>query len=246
MKTLYFDCFSGISGDMTIAALIDLGVDSEWFLQKMKSLPFLSDEVYLEIASDVKKGVKARTFKVIEKKTAENHRSYKNIKQLINSTNLKPAISDLAISIFEHIAIAESKIHNKELDQVHFHEIGAIDSIVDIVGASLLIDKLNPEKIVCSPITLGFGTVKCQHGIYPVPAMATLEILKSVPVLGGQENGELTTPTGAAIVKTLADCFEPAMPKMTVHQIGYGAGTKDLKEQPNILRIVLGDTNIND
>jgi len=242
MKTLYFDCFSGISGDMTIAALIDLGVDSEWFLQKLNSLPFLSNKIDLLIASDVKKGVKARTFKVIEKSASENHRSYKDIKQLIESADLKPAVSALAINIFEHVALAESKIHNKEIDQVHFHEVGAIDSIVDIVGAALLIDKLNPERIVSSPITLGFGTVKCQHGIYPIPAMATLEILKSIPVIGGQEEGELTTPTGAAIVKTLADSFEPAMPKMTVHQIGYGAGERNLKEQPNVLRVVLGES----
>lgn len=242
MKTLYFDCFSGISGDMTIAALIDLGIDSEWFLQKVKSLPFITDEIDLEIGRDIKKGVKAKTFKVIEKELAKNHRSYRNIKHLIETSDLKPAVSARALNIFEHIAIAESKIHNKEIDQVHFHEVGAMDSIVDIIGVSLLIDKLNPERIICSPITLGFGTVKCQHGTYPIPAMATLEILKSVPVVGGREDSELTTPTGAAIIKTLVDSFESAIPKMTVLHIGYGAGERNLKEQPNVLRIVSGES----
>jgi pyridinium-3,5-bisthiocarboxylic acid mononucleotide nickel chelatase len=241
MRTLYFDCFSGISGDMTIAALIDLGIDSEWFIQRLKSMPILSNDIELIFGNDVKKGVLARTFKVIEKKPAQHHRSYKDIKQMIKTANLDPYVSNLATNIFQHIAMAESKIHNKEIDDVHFHEVGAIDSIIDIIGVSLLIEKLNLEKIICSPITLGYGKVNCQHGIYPVPAMATLEILKSTPVVGGEINGELTTPTGAAIIKELADGFSPSLPKMTVHKIGYGAGEKDLVDQPNVLRVVFGE-----
>lgn len=241
MRTLYFDCFSGISGDMTIAALIDLGIDSEWFIQHLKSLPFLSDDISLEFGNDVKKGVSAKTFKVVEKKPTHHHRSFKDIKEMINAAKLNPSVTKLALSIFQHVAVAESKIHHTEIDQVHFHEVGAIDSIVDIIGVALLIEKLDLEKIICSPITLGFGQVNCQHGIYPVPAMATLEILKSTPVVGGDINSELTTPTGAAIIKEIADHFSPSLPKMIVQKIGYGAGEKDLADQPNVLRVVLGE-----
>jgi pyridinium-3,5-bisthiocarboxylic acid mononucleotide nickel chelatase len=242
MRTLYLDCFSGISGDMTISALVDLGIDSEWFLQQLMSLPILSGEIDLKFGNTIKKGVRARTFKVIEKKPAHHHRSYKDIKQMIKTAKLDPAVSIMATNIFQHIAVAEAKIHNKEIEAVHFHEVGAIDSIIDIIGVSLLIEKLRPEKIICSPITLGFGQVDCQHGRYPVPAMATLEILKSTPVLGGVINEELTTPTGAAIVKELAGSFSQSLPKMTVDKIGYGAGEKDLMDQPNVLRLILGET----
>jgi uncharacterized protein (DUF111 family) len=159
---------------------------------------------------------------------------------MIENAGFNESVERMALGIFRKIGEAEGKIHGIPLDKVHFHEVGAVDSIIDIVGAAILIDQLGVTAIKSSPVPVGTGKIKIDHGIYPVPAPATLEILKGVPVLGGDVRGELATPTGAAIVAVLAEEF-CALPPLKVRSIGYGAGTKSFKEHPNVLRVIIGE-----
>jgi pyridinium-3,5-bisthiocarboxylic acid mononucleotide nickel chelatase len=159
---------------------------------------------------------------------------------MIESAGLSDRATKLSLAIFAKIAAAESKIHNIPLDRVHFHEVGAVDSIVDIVGVALAIDNLSPDAILCSPVPLGSGKIRIDHGIYPVPAPATLEMMRGLPVAPSPYAMELTTPTGAGIVAALVSEFSPSLPPMVVEAIGYGAGTRELPNQPNVLRSVLG------
>lgn len=316
MKTediLYFDINSGISGDMTIASLLDLDVDKDKFLKELDKLNLSGYEI--EISTVQKNGITAKDFKVIledeshpdhhshehddhghdhaaynhshddhshnhqhgdgcsgcgnheahdndhsqaedsnhehhhsyadhEHSHEENshnhgsehiHRNFSDIKKLINESDLKQNIKNLSIEMFSHVAEAEARVHNKKLNEVHFHEVGAVDSIVDIVGAAILIDMLNPEHIYASPVSIGAGFVDAAHGRIPVPAPATIEILKGTPVYSSGIKSELVTPTGAAIIKTLVEEFIPA-PEMEISKIAYGAGKKDLKTT-NLLRV---------
>ena len=233
---LYFDCFSGISGDMTLGAFLDLGIDRDQFQRQLGLLAL--DGYHLEIKSRQVNGIAATDVEVIEDETAETHRHFDDIRSLIESSKLSKDTKQLAINIFTTIAASEARIHDQPLEQVHFHEVGAIDSIVDIVGAAICINLLNPERIVASPLNLGSGTVSCAHGILPVPAPATADILKGTPVYSSEIQGELVTPTGAAIIKTIADDFG-TMPPMTIDKIGYGSGKKQFKI-PNLLRIFKG------
>ncbi|SER28572.1 hypothetical protein SAMN04487944_102231 [Gracilibacillus ureilyticus] len=290
MKTLYLDCFSGISGDMTIAALLDTGVDVDYFENELKKL-HLEEEYQLQFKRVNKNGISSFKFDVIfddqpphhdhddnhghshhhhghehnhrhshhhdhdhdhnhghshhhdhehNHGHTHHHRTYKDIVTLIENSELNETVKELSLRMFNVIGEAEAKIHGMKLDNVHFHEVGAIDSIIDIVGTAILVDKLAVEKVVSSPVPTGSGRISIDHGIYPVPAPATLEILKDVPLKNSDVKGELTTPTGAAIVKVLAENFSESIPNMTVNQIGYGAGTKNFREHPNILRVILG------
>jgi uncharacterized protein (TIGR00299 family) protein len=269
MRTLYIDCFSGVSGDMTVGALIDLGADTNVLKKELAKLD-LNDEFELEWKTVVKKGISAVKFDVnLTNETAggyedqhgehrkhggdhhdhdynhehvhddHHHRRYMEIVKLIEKAGFNDNVTNMSLRIFEIIGKAEAKIHNIPLDTVHFHEVGAVDSIIDIVGTAILIDNLKVDRIVSAPVPVGGGSIHIEHGIYPVPAPATLDILKGVPLQQSTIKGELTTPTGAGIISALANEFG-AIPSMKVDAIGYGAGTKDFQNHPNVLRIILG------
>jgi len=275
---LYFDINSGISGDMTIASLLDLGLDQDEFLQELKKLNLAGYKI--QISTVQKNGITAKDFKVIldddshpdniesehqhedshsdhhhqgscsgcgnhdhshrndhshSYSSSHVHRNFNDIKELINQSDLSQQVKDLSINIFAKVAKAEAKVHNKEINQVHFHEVGAVDSIVDIVGTAILIEMINPDHIYSSAVSLGTGFVDAAHGRIPVPAPATIEILNDIPVFSTGVRGELVTPTGAAIIKTLAEDFIQ-LPEVEISKIAYGAGKKDF-EITNLLRV---------
>ncbi|MGN7296996.1 LarC family nickel insertion protein [Ferdinandcohnia sp. SAFN-114] len=318
MKTLYFDCFSGISGDMVIGALLDAGADPQILVQELKKLQF-EDEYELEWKKVVKNGITSTKFDVILKNDDSNHthghqhdhehtydhhhehdhnhhshehhhehdhnhshnhdhhhehehnhdhhhehdhhhhshdhhhehghshdhhhhshRSYKDIVKMIEQSELAPEVKETSLKIFRKIGEAEGLIHGLPLDKVHFHEVGAVDSIIDIVGAAILLHQLEVSTIKSSSVPVGTGKINIDHGIYPVPAPATLEILKGVPIEQSDIRFELTTPTGAGIVSVLTEEF-CSFPSMKVTTIGYGAGTKTFKDRPNVLRVIIGE-----
>ncbi|GAA0309745.1 hypothetical protein GGQ92_001299 [Gracilibacillus halotolerans] len=265
VRILYLDCFSGISGDMTVGALLDAGGDFNKLKSELLKLG-IEEEYELAIEKVNKNGITSSKFTVKLNEEEGNHhhddhhhhddshdhhhhdhshhhhhdhRTYKHIKQMIQTSELNLNVKEMALSMFHIIAAAEAKIHGTDIEHVHFHEVGAVDSIIDIVGAAILIDALEIDEIISSPVPVGSGHVHIDHGIYPVPAPATLEILKDVPIQHTSVKGELTTPTGAAIVKALVNQFG-TMPSMEVKSIGYGAGTKTFKDHPNVLRAVIG------
>ncbi|MEA4846720.1 MAG: LarC family nickel insertion protein [Clostridiaceae bacterium] len=253
MKTLYFDCFSGISGDMTVGALLDIGADERILLEGLKQLK--TDGYRIKIEKKLKNGISGTDFTVLLEENDDHchehehhhphngghvHRSMGDIERIINDSGLNERVRKLSIDMFRLVAEAEGKIHGKSAEEVHFHEIGAIDSIVDIVGTAICIDSLAADRIVFSSLPLSKGFIKCQHGVFPLPAPATLEILKDVPVYYTDINIELVTPTGAAIAKGLADEFGMAG-ELEAERIGYGLG-KVTYEIPNVLRVVLFNT----
>ncbi|MFJ8070945.1 nickel pincer cofactor biosynthesis protein LarC [Peribacillus sp. NPDC096447] len=274
MRTLYFDCFSGISGDMVIGALIDAGADPVQMEEELKKLN-IDEEYNLSWGKVVKNGITSTKFDVILTSKSEqthehshshghenshghshshghehnhshvphNHhgsRTYKQIVEAINEANFNESVTNMSLAIFKKIGEAEGHIHGLPLDKVHFHEVGAVDSIIDIIGAAILIDQLGIESVQSSAIPTGSGHIHIDHGIYPVPAPATLEILKGVPIASNDIRSELATPTGAAIAAVLAENFG-SLPPMTVESIGYGAGTKTFENHPNVLRIIIGE-----
>src|SRR3954471_4636630 len=319
MRTLYFDCFSGISGDMVIGALIDAGADPNLLELELQELK-LDNEYELKWKRIVKNGITSTKFDVILQTNPSliglsvdkgqehshdhdhdhlhghshdhehhhghshdhnhehhhghshdhnhehhhdhshdhdhehhhdhshdhvhhhhhEHRAYKDIVELIEATDIANPVKETALRIFKRIGEAEGLIHGIPLEKVHFHEVGAIDSIIDIIGAAILIHQLNVDAIKSSPIPVGTGKIHIDHGIYPVPAPATLEILKGVPIEQSDIRAELTTPTGAAIIAVLAEEFGP-IPSMKISSIGYGAGTKTFKQHPNVLRVIIGN-----
>ncbi len=279
-RILYLNCLSGISGDMTIGALLDLGLDQEAFLAELEKVRL--EGYRLKIEKNQKNGITGIDFDVIIEKAGallhdhpnknhsshdhghdhehhshgahpghdhshevedHHHRNLKDIEKLIDDSALAEPVKNMSKEIFMHVAQAEAKIHDKPIDQVHFHEVGAIDSLVDIIGVAILIHQLNPDRIMSSPLHIGTGFVQCAHGRIPVPAPATLEILKGIPVYSTGIRSELVTPTGAAIVKVLAEEFME-IPMMEIEKIGYGLGTKDL-EITNVLRVLVGKKKVN-
>jgi pyridinium-3,5-bisthiocarboxylic acid mononucleotide nickel chelatase len=315
MKILYFDCFSGVSGDMVIGALIDAGADPVKLVEELKKLN-IEDEYELAWKKVVKNGITSTKFDVVlvnnehghthshdhehehehghthshdhdhehghthshdhdhehghthshdhdhehghthshdhdhehghthsHEHTHDHHhdhRSYKDIVKLIEEADFSQQVKDTALKIFKKIAEAEGLIHGVPLEKVHFHEVGAVDSIIDIIGAAILIHQLEISVIKSSPIPVGTGKIRIDHGIYPVPAPATLEILKGIPIEHSEVRFELTTPTGAAIIAVLAEEF-CSIPSMKVRSIGYGAGTKTFKDHPNVVRVIVGE-----
>ncbi len=237
MKTAYFDCYSGISGDMILGALIDIGLEEDYLKKELEKIKISGYEI--KVDNIVKKHINGTdvTVKIKEK---QKNRGLKEIQNLIENSNLKEDVKKLSKQIFFKLALAESKIHNVPVEKIHFHEVGAIDSIVDVVGAVIGIKKLKLTNIYCSLLPLGKGFIICSHGKIPIPAPATLEILKNTPVYSTNIPHELVTPTGAAIITTVAQQFG-TMPTMKINKIGYGAGKTDM-EHPNFLRIVLGET----
>lgn len=242
MRVLYFDCFSGISGDMTVAALLDLGVPSDYLITNLEKLQ-IRDEYDIKITKTIKNGIEATDFDVIllnHHHQEEHHgRNLFDIEGLIDNSSLNENIKNLSKGIFRLLAEAEARVHGRGIYEVHFHEVGAVDSIIDIVGTAICIDYINPDKIISSHINTGRGFVKCHHGTIPVPAPATLNILKDVPIYSDDRNFELTTPTGAAIIKSLSSEFKNSF-NLKVKNVGYGCGKRDT-EIPNVLRVILSE-----
>jgi len=246
MKVLYYDCFCGISGDMNLAALIDLGVPKEYLISELSKLN-LNSEYEIKIENSMKLGITGTRVDVILKHEHEehmhthehHHRGLRDIEEIINSSNLNDQVKKLSLDIFMKVAEAEAKVHGKDLYEVHFHEVGAIDSIVDIVGAAICLDYIKVDKIIASPVQVGGGFVKCAHGIMPVPAPATVEILKNIPMNTGIVQFETTTPTGAAILAANVEEFTKSI-DFEVKKAAYGIGHRDL-EIPNVLRVYLGE-----
>ena len=235
-KILYYDCFSGISGDMNLGAMIHLGADVEYLKTELEKLKL--DDFELDIKEDQRNGISGCNLNVNITKEQHHHKHFSNIRDKIMESELSDFVKENSLKIFTKIAEAEAIIHNTSVEKVHFHEVGAIDSIVDIVGAAICLDYLKVDKIISSTIVLGKGFVKCDHGILPVPAPATLEILKNIPVIKGDIEFEATTPTGAGILAALADEFTDDL-KFTTEKVGYGIGNK-VGKRPNLLRVVLG------
>ncbi len=238
--TAFFDCFSGISGDMLIGAILDAGVDFSVFQTEMSKLRL--DEFELTQQKVMKQHLAATKFEVVDH-AKKVYRHPKDLNAIVDNSDFDENIKDSAKKIFLKIAEAEAKIHNMPVEKVHFHEIGAVDTIVDVVGALVGLRLLGVDKVVCSKINVGTGFVEFSHGRYPVPAPATAEILLGVPIYSNKTVGELVTPTGAAIIAEIAHSFGE-IPEIVVSRIGYGAGSKDL-EQPNVLRLLLGKTDDN-
>lgn len=236
MKVAYFDCFSGISGDMILGVLVDLGVDVDYLKGQFKKIDISGYDIK---AKKVEKQHIHGTKVDIVIKEKQRHRSLKDINELIDKSALDKEVKQSSKKIFLKVAEVESKVHNIDINKVHFDEIGALDSILDVVGAVIGLKKLNIEKVYSSHLNLGRGFVECSHGLIPVPAPATAEILKGVPVYSTNVNAELVTPTGSAIITTLTNDFGP-MPPMRIDKLGYGAGKADF-QHPNLLRIFIGD-----
>ncbi|MBE0449506.1 MAG: nickel pincer cofactor biosynthesis protein LarC [Clostridia bacterium] len=257
MKALYYDCFAGISGDMNLGAMVDLGVSIEHIKKELSKLG-LDGEFEIKLSKGDKHGIFGTKVDVIDLNAKHAHahdddhdhhhhtqqshdhtgmRDYGEIKKIIEISTLDERVKQYSIRIFDEIARAEAHIHNRTMDTVHFHEVGAIDSIVDIVGAAICFDALNVNCIMASKVETGSGFVRCDHGLMPVPAPATAEILKGVPICSKVEKNEMTTPTGAAILKAFVDEFTEDR-NFTISEIGYGLGTRNL-EIPNLLRVML-------
>lgn len=232
----YFDCFSGISGDMTLGALIDLGVPVKWLKEALEGVPLKGFD--LSTAAVSRGGIRANILR-IQVEDDSKSRNFAEIVSLIEKSPLSGRVKEMSLEIFEKIAVAEARIHDCPKKDVHFHELGGVDALVDIVGTALCIEYLGIRKVIASRLPLGTGLFSSQHGPLPVPAPATLEILKGVPVYGTRVSAELVTPTGAAIIVALAESFA-TMPDMIVDKIGYGAGMRDLDSRPNLLRIIMG------
>ena len=235
-RVLYFDIINGISGDMTIATLLDLGITKDVFLEEVYKLN-LNDEFKINIEQKNESGIVGTKVEVITKEV-NSHRHLSDIYDIIDKSSLNEFVKNKSKEIFMVIAKAEAKVHGTTIDKIHFHEVGAIDSIVDVVSACILVDLLCIDKIYSTSIPVGSWFVKCDNGLMPVPAPATIEILKDVPIKLNTVKGECTTPTGAAIIKTLCNEFVDVL-EFEVKQIGYGMGHKQF-EIPNILRTVLG------
>lgn len=234
MITAYLDCFSGISGDMLLGAFIDAGLDEE---QLQGQLQLLHLPGYALKTKKVSKGAISATQVQVQTSATHHHRNHADISKIITASALSQSIKDKALSIFTTLAEAEAAIHGVPVHEVHFHEVGAVDSIIDIVGTAIALDLLQVDRIIASPLPMGRGFVECQHGKLPLPAPAVLKLCEGLEVYGVNETKELVTPTGAAIVRTLAR--NGSMPSMTISATGYGAGSHEL-DQPNVLRLILG------
>ena len=237
MKAAYFDCFSGISGDMTLGALVDAGCPLDILRGKLRSLQVPGWEISAE---KVWKNGMAATHVRVKTLDTQSHRSLATIHSILAESDLDSEVKKRAAAIFTKLGEAEAAVHDVPVEKIHFHEVGAVDAIVDIVGASIGFAELGIETFACSPLNVGGGTVKMAHGILPVPAPATARLLMGKPTYSSGLQKELVTPTGAAIVATLCETFGP-QPAMKVSAIGYGAGTTDLEGQPNVLRIMVGE-----
>ena len=241
MKTLYFDCFAGASGDMILGAMVAAGVDPDYLRRELSLLNVEGFKVNFEMVN--RAGLSA-TYARVETVEEDKHRHLSEIKQIIDTSGLSDRVKQRAVQIFTRLAETEARVHNEPIDHVHFHEVGALDAIVDVVGAAICFDALQIERFVSSPLHAGSGMVQMAHGRFPIPPPAVTELLKGVPFYSTELKGELLTPTGAAIITTVCDEFGP-IPQMTTESTGYGAGTREYQDFPNVLRVLIGETEAN-
>jgi len=240
MRVLYFDCSCGAGGDMIVAALVDAGVPFESLRKALLSLRVHGFDV--SVTKVNKRGMMAARFFVnMHEGHAHPHRRLEDILEIIERGELPEEVKRASGTTFRRIAECEARIHGTAVDEIHFHEIGAVDSIADIVGAHFALHDLRVQRVVSSPLNLGSGTVRTAHGIMPVPAPATAALLSGVPSYGSEVDGELVTPTGAAIITGCATSFGP-MPQMSIQAVGYGSGARDLPDRANVLRVIVGET----
>jgi hypothetical protein len=238
MKIAYFDCFAGAGGDMIVAAMLDAGLDVEFLKAQLATLGLKNLDI--KISQTKRAGLRALSFLPVVPKQ-QQWRNLNQITEIISQSKISEQAKKTAIAVFERIAQAEGIVHGKDPHNIHFHEVGALDSIVDIVSASIGLEALGLDKVYCSALSVGGGTIECAHQLLPVPAPATTELLKGVPIVGGPGQIELLTPTAAAILTTVVDRFCP-LPAMKIEAIGYGAGSLESEEFPNVLRLILGQT----
>ncbi len=237
MKTLYFDCFAGASGNMILGALIALGVDENKLIEQIKLLDAADFEI--EFKTVDKSGI-AAVHADVKVPHEHAHRHLSTIEKIINDSRLSDKIKRRSIEIFTRLAEAEAKVHGISIEKVHFHEVGAMDAIIDVVGACVGFEILGVEKFVCSRIHVGSGFAKMAHGTFPIPPPAVAELLKDIPIYSTEIEGELITPTGAAIISTVCNSYGP-IPEMRTEQIAYGAGTREYQDFPNVLRLMIGE-----
>jgi uncharacterized protein (TIGR00299 family) protein len=239
MKTLYFDCFAGASGDMILGALVAAGADSQKLREQLQPLDVSNFDVHFRAVD--RSGIGA-THAEVKTEDEKHHRHLSTILKIIERSRLSPSVKDRAARIFVRLGEAEARVHNVPVEQIHFHEVGAMDAIIDVVGACVGFELLGVERFVSSPLHVGSGTVEMAHGRFPVPAPAVVELLRDAPVYATDIQGELVTPTGAAIISTLCESYGP-MPPMRVSSVGYGAGTRVYERFPNALRVLVGESD---
>jgi uncharacterized protein (TIGR00299 family) protein len=239
----YFDCSSGISGDMILGAVVDAGISLRKLQEELSSLPISGYSLNVKSVKRAGLASKKVTVRITAKRSSRKRvseaRKWKDIQKIVKKSSLSQGIKEQGLSVFKRLFIAEAKVHGKRFDTIHLHELGAVDCIVDIFGSLIGLDLLGIDEVYCSPLNLGSGVVKTEHGILPVPAPATVELLHDIPVYSSGANGELTTPTGAAIISSLTSGFG-SMPAMKISKTGVGAGTRDVKNRPNVLRLFVG------
>jgi hypothetical protein len=239
MRTLYFDCFAGISGDMTLGALVAAGADARALKERLALLDL--DGYGIEFETVDRSGISATRAVVNVTKDEKPHRHLRDVLRIIEGSRLGDSVKQRASKIFTRLAEAEARVHNVAVERVHFHEVGAVDAIVDVVGACIGFELLGVERFAASALHVGSGMVEMEHGRFPVPPPAVAELLRGAPVYSTEVKGELVTPTGAAIVATLCESFGP-LPPMRVEASGYGAGTREYEKFPNVLRVIVGET----
>lgn len=237
MRTIYFDCFAGVSGDMLLGALVGAGAGERALVEQLEMLGVSGYEISFEKVE--RSGISA-THARVRTQEQHHHRHLADIRRLVNDSRLSDGVKKRASAIFGRLAEAEARVHGIEVERVHFHEVGALDAIVDVVGACIAFELLGAERFVCSPLHVGSGTVEMEHGRFPVPPPAVAELLRGAPIYSTDIKGELVTPTGAAIISTVCESFGP-LPAMRVEGTGYGAGTRQYERFPNVLRVLLGE-----
>ncbi|MCP4712524.1 MAG: nickel pincer cofactor biosynthesis protein LarC, partial [Planctomycetes bacterium] len=237
MNIAYFDCFAGAAGDMIVGACLDAGAPSDKLFEELAKLKL--DEVELHAEKVSRKGIAATSFAPKLTNQKPTVRNLSDITKIITNSQLTESVKTKAVKIFENLAAAEAKVHGITCDKIHFHEVGAADAIMDIVGACVGLELLGIEKIYCSDLIVGHGTIQCAHGTLPVPAPATAELIKGINLKQSNIEAELLTPTGAAILTTLSRQFGP-LPAMQIESVGYGAGQRESSELPNVLRLMVG------
>jgi len=242
MNTLYFDCFAGASGDMILGALIAAGVEPDTFKRQLSLLGVGGYAIDFETVD--RSGITA-TYARVRTAPEHAHRHLADILKIIYASRLSDTVKDRAAKIFSRLAEAEARVHNEPIEKVHFHEVGALDAIIDVVGAAIGFELLGIERFVSSPLHVGSGTVEMEHGRYPVPPPAVAELLKGVAFYSTDTVGELVTPTGAAIITTVCTNYGP-IPQMNLRQTGYGAGTREYEKFPNALRVMIGEDQSSD
>ena len=242
MKTLYFDCFAGASGDMILGAMVAAGVDPNALREQLSLLNVEGFKIDFETVD--RSGLSA-TYARVETVHEHKHRHLSDIRRIIEGSGVTNGAKELSLRIFTRLAEAEACVHNEPIEKVHFHEVGALDAIVDVVGAAICFDLMKVERFVSSPLHVGSGMIEMAHGRFPVPPPAVTELLRGVPFYSGEIKGELLTPTGAAIITTVCEEYGP-IPRIKTDATGYGAGTREYEKFPNVLRVLVGETDVDD